>query len=270
MVTRTNIEPKNEDDCMINLRLMKKTGFYQILDPRSQKVFGHNVFQCVSVVQMTILLSAAVIFILNIYYFLDDINIVMMYLHVVTSDVLSVLKLYCILQNADTIWNCVMQTSVDDLSYGYHDRRTLEDGRLKSKSYSILIIFMWINLVIFWGMAPLFVTNYFLNVEDNDRIYRYRFNVLNFSFPATDQFYNDNFMIYYSMEFVTLALWGHSTMNFDVLLLSMIITFKYQLKTIANSFSAFDFTHDDFKSKLYLRYIVCIRNSYVRLLKINI
>jgi len=252
MVTRTiNIVSKNEDDFMINMRLMKKTGFYQILDSRSQKVFGHNVFKCMSIVQISILLSAAVIFILNIYYFLDDINIVMMYLHVVTSDVLSVSKLYCILQNADTIWNCIQQTSIDNLSYKYHDKRILEGGRLRSKSYSILIIFMWINLVIFWGMAPLFVTNYFLNVENNNQIYRYRFNVLNFAFPVTDRFYNDNFMIYYCMEFLTLALWGHSTMNFDVLLLSMIITFKYQLKTIANSFSTFNVTRDDFKSKLY-------------------
>ncbi|KAF0758873.1 Odorant receptor [Aphis craccivora] len=66
---------------------------------------------------------------------------------------------------------------------------------------------------------------------------------MNFVYPATDQFYNDNFMIYYCIEFVFLILWCHSTMNFDVLFLSMNITFKYQLKTIANSFSTFNIAH---------------------------
>ncbi|XP_022161532.1 uncharacterized protein LOC111027454 [Myzus persicae] len=248
MVIGTIIVSQNEDNLMINMRLMKKTGFYQLLDSRSLKVFGHNVFKCMSVVQISILLSIAVIFVLNIYYFSDDINTVMMYSMLITSDVLSILKLYYILQNSDTIWNCIQLTSIDDLSYKYHDRRILEEGRLKSKSYSLLIIFMWMYLIISWGMAPLFVTNYFLTVEVNNQIHRYRFNVLNYVFPATDQFYNDNFVFYYCVELLTLVLWGHCTMNFDILLLSMIITFKYQLKTVANSFSSFDFTHDALKN----------------------
>jgi len=237
---------------MINMRLIKKTGLYQILDSRSPKVFGHNVFKCMSLVQMSILLSTAVIFILNMYYFLDEINTVMMYLMLLTSDVLSILKLYYILQNSDKIWNCIQLTSIDNLSYKYHDKRILEEGRLKSKSYSILIMFMWLNLVLSWALAPLCVTNYFLNAKTKNEIYRYRFNIMNLAFPATDQFYNDNFMIYYCIEFIILTLWGHCTMNFDVLLLSMNITFKDQLKTIANSFSTFNFTqYNDFKSELY-------------------
>ncbi|XP_029346182.1 uncharacterized protein LOC115034222 [Acyrthosiphon pisum] len=249
MATGIKTVSKNEDNFMINMRLMKKTGFYQLLDSRSLKVFGHNVFKCMSVVQMSILSSVAFIFVANIYYFSDDINTVMMYSMLITSDVLSILKLYYILQNSDTIWNCIQMTSIDDLSYKYHDRRILEEGRSKSTSYSILIMFMWLNLIVSWSLGPLFVTNYFLIVEQNDEIYRYRFNIMNFAFPATDRFYNDNFMIYYGIEFITLVLWCHCTMNFDVLLLSMNITFKYQLKTISNSFSAFNFTrYNDFKN----------------------
>ncbi|CAI6364107.1 unnamed protein product [Macrosiphum euphorbiae] len=249
MATGTTTVSKNEDSLMINMRLMKKTGFYQLLDSRSVKVFGHNVFKCMSVVQMSVLLSVALIFVANIYYFSDDINTVMMYSMFITSDVLSILKLYYILRNSDTIWNCIQMTSIQDLSYKYHDGRILEEGRSKSTSYSILIIFMWLNLAVSWSLGPLFVTNYFLVVEQNDEIYRYRFNIMNFAFPATDRFYNDNFMIYYWIEFIPLVLWCQCTMNFDILLLSMNITLKYQLKTIANSYSAFDFTrYNDFKN----------------------
>jgi len=242
---------------MINMRLIKKTGLYQLLDSLSPQVFGHNVFKCMSIIQISILFLTAVIFTLNLYYFLVDINAVMMNLTLLTSDVLSILKLYYILQNSETIWNCIQLTSIDDLSYKYHDRRILEEGRWKSKSYSILMMFMWLNLVLFWAMAPLCVTNYFLNAKHKNEIYRYRFNILNLTFPATDQFYNDNFMIYYSIEFIVMTLWGHCTMNFDVLMLSMNITFKYQLRTIANSFSTFNFTrYNDFKSKLFLHNII--------------
>jgi len=265
MVTEKKTVSKNEDSLMINMRLMKKTGFHQLLDSRSPKVFGHNVFKCMSVVQMSILFLVAVIFAANIYYFSADINTVMMYSLLITSDVLSVLKLYYILQNSDTIWNCIQMTSIDDLCYKYHDRRILEEGRSKSTSYSILIMFMWLNLVVSWSLGPLFVTNYFLIAEHRDEIYRYRYNILNFVFPATDRFYNDNFMIYYGIEFIILALWCHCTMNFDILLLSMNITFKYQLKTIANSFSAFNFTrYNDLESKLLPTqyYNICVIICY--------
>lgn len=235
---------------MINMRLMKITGFYQLLDSRNLKLFGHNVFKCMSIVQITVLILVAFIFFLNIYYFSDDINTVMMYSMLITSDVLSIMKLYYILQNSNTLWNCIQMTSIDNLYYKYHDRRILEEGQSKSKSYSILIMFMWLNLMTFWALVPLFVTNYFLTIENNNKIYRYRFNILNFAFPVTDQFYNNNFKIYYWIEFTVMTLWCHCTMNFDVLLLSMNITFKYQLKTIANSFSTFNFTrYSDFKSK---------------------
>jgi len=234
---------------MINTGLMKITGLYHVLDSRSPKIFGHNVFICMSVVQMSSLLLLTVIFPANIYYFSDDINVVMQYLMLFTSDVLSILKLYVTIVNSDTIWNCIQMTSIDNLSYKYYDRRMLRDGQLKSKSYSILIMFMWMSLMLSWGLIPLFVTNYFLEAQVENEIYRYRFNILSLVFPVTDQFYNDNFMIYYYIEFVYLMLWCHCTMNFDILLLSMNITFKYQLKTIANSFSTFNITHY-VKSKL--------------------
>jgi len=116
-------------------------------------------------------------------------------------------------------------------------------------------MFMWMNLIISWALAPLFVTNYFLELEVENEIYRYRFNIMNFVFPVTDQFYNDNFMIYYYIEFACLILWCHCTMNFDILLLSMNVTFKYQLKTLANSFSTFNIKHY-VESKLYTYTIV--------------
>ncbi|XP_050057584.1 odorant receptor 46a-like [Aphis gossypii] len=240
MATTTKMVYNNEDNLMINTGLMKITGLYHVLDSRSLKIFGHNVFKCLSVVQMSSLILLTVIFLSNIYYFLDDINAVMHYSTLLTSDMISIFKLYVTIVNSDTIWNCIQMTSIDDLSYKYHDRRILINGQSKSKSYSILIMFMWMNLIISWSLAPLFVTNFFLELEVENEIYRYRLSIMNFVFPVTDQFYNENYVIYYCIEFTGLILWCHCTMNFDILLLSMNITFKYQLKTIANSFSTFN------------------------------
>ncbi|XP_025207187.1 uncharacterized protein LOC112603004, partial [Melanaphis sacchari] len=249
MVTKTKMIPKNEDNLMINTRIMKITGLYYLLDSRSPKIFGHNVFKCMSIVQMSIMSATLVAGIVNIIkFFLDDINSIMLFLMLMTSGTLSVVKLYSTVVNSDTIWNCIQMTSVDDLSYKYHNRRILKDGQLKSKSYNILIMFMWLNLTIFWGISPLFITNAFLEIKIKNKIGRYRFNILNVIFPDSDQFFNDNFIIYYCIEFIVLIQWGHSAMNFDILLLSTNITFKYQLKTIANSFSTFNITHNDVKN----------------------
>ncbi|XP_027836202.2 uncharacterized protein LOC114118957 [Aphis gossypii] len=240
MATRTKMATKNEDNLMINTRLMKLTGLYHLLDSRSSKSFGHNVLKYLSLVEMSILFTLMFIFTANLYYFSDDINAVMQYSMLFACGVISIHKLYVTLVKSDTLWNGIQMTSIEDLSYKYHDRSILSKGQLKSKTYSILIMFSWINLIISWSLAPLFVTNYFFETRVENKIYRYRFNIMNFAYPATDQFYNDNYMIYYYTEFVFLMLWCHCTMNFDILFLSMNITFKYQLKTIANSFSTFN------------------------------
>jgi len=251
MFTETNMESKNEDNLMVNTRLMKITGLYQLFDSRSYKVFGYNIYKCLSTVQMTLLILAIILFFINIYYFSGDLNIVMGHIIFLICTLFSFFPLFNMTKNSNTIWNSIHQTSIDDLSYKYHDTRILEDGRSKSKSYVTFLIIMWVNIIIFWISSPLFVTTFFLIVEIEDKIYAYRYNTLNFVYPFTDKFYNDHFMVFCGLECIPPIIWAHSIMNYDILLISMNITIEYQLKTIANSFSTFNETSNDITSKLY-------------------
>ncbi|KAF0758875.1 odorant receptor 46a-like [Aphis craccivora] len=65
MIDVTKMAAKNEDNLMVNTRLMKLTGLYHLLDSRSPKIFGHYALKCMSLVQMSILLLLTVIFTAN-------------------------------------------------------------------------------------------------------------------------------------------------------------------------------------------------------------
>eukprot|EP00102_Acyrthosiphon_pisum_P023960 XP_016661170.1 PREDICTED: odorant receptor 46a-like isoform X2 [Acyrthosiphon pisum] len=98
-------------------------------------------------------------------------------------------------------------------------------------------VVLWIVVFIAWILTPFIVQNSYLRVEARNMTYHYRTNILNLVYPAPDKFYNANFIMYYNIELTISIVWAHSTIIFDILLISMCITIEYYLKTIANTFS---------------------------------
>lgn len=231
------------------MRLMKLIGLYQILNPSSPKVLGINIFKYMTVIQLFIIQMSAFEFILNIYFCWDNINEVTKYCMYLQSDVIATIKLYYVLKKSDEIWNCIWLTSTNHLVYKYHSGRIFEAGRSKSKSYSLLIMLLWVTLVISWISLPYMVNNYYVEVNVENAVYRYRFSALNCLYPVTDKFYNKHFIAYNCVESTILICWGHARMIFDVLVTSMCITVAFQLKTIANSFSMLNVIDDHSRSK---------------------
>jgi len=100
-----------------------------------------------------------------------------------------------------------------------------------------------------------------MNVKSKDDTYsQYRYNMLNLIFPVSDQFYNNNFIVFYLLESIALIAYGFSMMIFDNLAVSLCITITYQLKSIALSYSTLGYNHidTDFK-KTGKFYFLCIQ-----------
>lgn len=242
-----------EDDdkhLLINVPLMKITGLYQIISPHCSKIYGFNIFKCMIVIQIVIFVLADFWFLFNIIYCKQDIYAMTHFLYLFQSGISSIFKQYCIIKNSDVIWNCVQLTSINRLTYKYHRRQILEDGRSKSKYYSTLFASLWFTVVIAWMLAPFSLIKYYMEVKIHDQFYHYRYNVLNLIFPAVDTFYNDNFIMYFIIESIIAMIWGHGTLIFDVFLISMCTIFSYELKTIANSYSTLGILPDNSASKL--------------------
>lgn len=241
-----------EDSLMIDPCVMKSIGFYQMLSPHTPKLFGFNKFKYLTMAYLILHIVLLVIYILNVYLFLDDINELAKYILLISSGTASLFKLFSVIRHSDTLWKCIQFTSTDKLLYKYHDRKILESGRTKIKFLTSHFAFWWFVSVVVWNTAPLFINNYYIRVKVDDEISLYRYNVLNLVFPVSSEFYNGNFIKYYIIESSITMMLGHSILIYDVLTISMCITLRHQLKTIANSYHAFGITEKESVGKIYI------------------
>lgn len=238
----------HDNNLMVDIKLLKITGLYQILSSNTVKLFGYNIFRFMTAIQIMIYLITVFVGILNVYYCTNDMFGMANNVMLIAAYLLASVKLYNIIKNADRLWNCVQSTSVIYLSYEYHDRRTLEIGRAKSKLFTMFFISLWLTVVIGWLFSPFLNKNHKMEEVFNNGTDYYRNNVLNLVYPVTDQFYNDNYVIFYILESTLAIFWVHSTLIFDVLTISMCVTLSYQLKTIASSYSSFGVKHNNYAS----------------------
>jgi len=248
--TETTVGFENEMHLMANTQLMKISGLYQLLSPHSSKIYGLNIFWCIAVVQIIILITVEVWLVIHICYYDCDFHQLIQYLMMFIAGVASTSKMYYTVQYSSNIWDCIQLTSVHVLSYNHSNRQILEIGRAKSKSFSTIFTFLWLGVVTSYLLSPIVIDNYYNKINIGNSIYNYRLNVLNLIFPVSDKFYNEQFLFYYFFESFISIIWGHCALIFDTIFISMCVTFSYQLRTVADSYSTFGFVHNQSTGKL--------------------
>lgn len=242
--TITMVSKKEEEDnFMISMKMMKRLGFYQMVNTRALQVFGVNIIKLLTLIQIVIFCIVFYMIIVNLCYFSNDLIYVENYLNLLISDILTTFKLYYLIKYSDRIWNCIKLTSVEYFSYKYHDRNILETGKKQSKYYANLNLYLWIAIGPIWIMSPLLTNESSVDVVQSNEVYHYRANIFNFMYPATDKFYNENFTVYYIVEIAILIIWIYSIVIFDYLMISICIVIIFELKTIVHSYSSFSTVH---------------------------
>lgn len=237
---------------MISMQIMKIIGFYQVL--RGPKVHGVDIVKCIIKICITMyLIFTLIMIILCLYYCsVHNINESVHYLICLASVVLLIYKMYFFNVNIHRIRDYVNSTSIDHFVYRHHRALLLDEGRTKSNSYSIFFISIWVTSIGIWFLSPLLVDNYYIHVKVGDEIHHYRFNAINFIFPVTDRFYNGHFGTYYIVEISPMICGVFCSMVFDVFVISFCVTIRYQLRTIADSYSTlFDAQNDSISNKMF-------------------
>jgi len=250
--TKTTMGLENERHLMANTQLMKISGLYQLLSPHSSKIYGLNIFRCIAVVQIIIHIVVEVWVAIHICYYDCDFHQLIQYLMLFIAGFASTSKIYYTFRYSSIIWDCIQMTSVHVLSYKHPNRQILEIGRAKSKSFSTIFTFLWLGVVTSYLLSPIVINNYYNKINIGNSIYDYRLNVLNLIFPVSDKFYNEHFVSYYFFESLLTIIWGHCALVFDSILISMCVTFSYQLRTVAYSYSTFGIVQNQSTGKLWL------------------
>lgn len=68
-------------------------------------------------------------------------------------------------------------------------------------------------------------------------------------FPVIDIYYNTNFIVFYLIESIVLIFWGHATLAFDIILISMCLAITYRLKAIKSAYTAYISTQNHMQCK---------------------
>lgn len=239
IISNSTMVPEDDRKRMINERLIKFTGLYQLLCPSNPKLYGLNAFGWLAVAELVCLFAAMYAMITSIFYTYNDVNKIAQYVLLIVACTLTIFKLYRVMRHSDAIWTCLQGTRTDCLLYGRHRIRILNAGRAKSRSLSLVVSAVWMVDLIVWMLSPFFLWGRFTEIrfQGGGTPSRYRMNVLDFVFPVSGDSYDKYFASSYLAESVSMSVWAHATLTFDVLVISLCTAFTYQLKTLADSFA---------------------------------
>lgn len=239
----------DENKNIVDLKIMKITGFYQLINPHTRKYFGLNLFKVGAAIEIVCGIISMGILTFSSLYHLQATNELMSHFMMITALIFTILKMIRVWMNSDIIFNCLDMASVDFLSYKDHDKETLQKDRAKSISISRMFFTFWIFAALSWIYSPFSLKGVYLDANIKGGVQHNRYNSLNYVFPVTDEFYNNNFFIFYIIETVQIAFWCHVTVAYDPFVISICIAIASQLKTIADSYSKLCYDLDNSRGK---------------------
>lgn len=236
----------NEQNYILNLKLMKITGFYQIMSPDALTFYGYNVYKVIAGIEVAVGVCTTAVLFLSVYY-LDEINEITNHLMLIAALFFATLKIFWVSRNTEIIWNTLDMASINFLSYKGHKKELLKTARARSIPLSIFFVILWSSVFFAWSLSPFFLDGIYLEVEFDGEMRRFRYNLFNYVYPVSEQFYNEHFSYFYGIELIQIIFWAHGTIAYDTFVISICISIVFQLKTIAVSYASLN----ERKGKLY-------------------
>jgi len=251
---------ESEHQFIINMKLMKLTGLYQLLDPNTVKLFGYNIFKLGGILVIVYLAFVLLASSMSIHY-LYDFTAIVKYILTIVAMLFAMIKMYFIIRNSDLLWEFIGFTSIHFLSFDDHRKNILINARTISLTATNTFTIHWIFISAVYIFPSIIVEDNYIKIKSENETYNeFRYNVINLKYPVTAEFYNNNFLMFNLIEILTILFYFHSMIIYDYLIISMCIAITYQLKTISLSYSELGYNDvyaDDLISKFwYLRMII--------------
>lgn len=223
---------------IFNLKIAKRIGLYQILDPSSMKIRGYNAYCVVFfVVSLLIDFIPSTIFSSGLYFWRND-NLTFFFNIATLSNILfASFKIFMILYNSGKLRKCIDVTSFNFLShYQYYNENLSKQTRKRviqlTNAYGIFMI----SVSIMWTISPIILSGVVVKIKNADNSYNtYRLNMIGLYFPVSSETYNDHFFIFYFIEMIIV----NSVIFFyfvtDILLVSLCLAFRCQMEKISEA-----------------------------------
>jgi len=231
---------RNEKNNIFNFKLAKLIGLYQLVNPKTVKFRGRNIYQIGFACISAYLGLASVMLALNsLYNFTVNIPISIDFFWKSNNVFFAIYKVWIVVCHSDDIWNCLSITGYGFTSFSNQYRHTLDHWREHllwfTNIYGInkvfgVFLFICISVVSSENVSP--VKNY------DGSIGNYEQNIINFYFFVSDETYNSHYYMFFFAEILFLSLWAILFLMFDVLLVTICFGICCQMQIICSAFES--------------------------------
>jgi len=217
-------------------------GLYQILNPKSDKLRGYNVYHiAVLLVTSYICLISAILCVNGVNYWRYHKVDSSLYFGTAGYSLFTCYKMGRIVRHSDRLWKCLAITRLDLTSCGGH---SMEDCRKTTILYTYTIAtFTTFSLICFVACPFIFGDTTFTMTDYNGSTGTYRLNMFNGYTFISDEIYNGFFAIFYAVETVYAVTVVVFINIYDILIVTLCLAISGQLRTVSYAFASVG--HDD-------------------------
>lgn len=256
-VTTQNDRDENRN-ALMNTTLLKSMGLYQVLNPRTVRYCGWNVYHVtVALVMMLYEIPLSIIFFAqSAYYCTSDTNSALLSFAAAEIIVFACYKTVWVVYKSDEIWQCLKVSRLAFTSYGRYDRITFETRRAFSVRITYAIFAFGASCCVTCLVGPLMFEGIFMSVTDHDgSIGKYRLNAMNLYFFTSAETYNAHFNTFYAIEFVYLAVCNFLVIAMDVLVITLSLAVACRFQIVSDAFKSIGPYYFDAHSSAYREFL---------------
>lgn len=230
----SEMDLKKEEQYIVNLKLEKLLGIYQLLDSsKSPKIFGRNVYHIGIVIVGLYMFPLSMWNMIGVYRLTNDVIAMTFYIGCMGNFIFACFKIANILYYSSDIWRCIDITSFHFTSYLHYDSNVFKNWRKRSIQVSYVYNIVATICVTLWIFSPFLLRNTVVKIRRLDGSYSInRMNVYNMFLMVSEDTYNKHFDKFLFLEIIISLCFLYFTMIFDNIIIIMCIALSSQLDTI--------------------------------------
>lgn len=228
----------DEKKTILNVRLSKIIGLYQILDPEDLSVRGYNVYRAMAAVMLVFEAVVLVLSVTGVYYWMGSQSYSVTQLGNSTNILCTLYKMWILIRQPERIRDCLRVAGEDFMASGGCGTAGFRRARAKALFVTSCYVTMGFMILFLYSVTPYVYSNNYLMLKgpDGER-QAYHLSVFNLYFPVSTAAYNRYFTVFHAIEIMFGLVWVIYSHVFDLFAITMCFSISNQLKTIGIAFA---------------------------------
>lgn len=225
-----------ENGYFFDFKVMERVGLLRILDPKTTKLRGYNVYHIFLVPFVLYVSAVSTLGCVGFYHTTNSVIMFTLCTGYVTNLLFSCYKMMHVVVHSERIWECMDVTRPDFVSYCRYDGNIFECWRRRTmRTLSLYIVIIFFTLIIWTSMPLVFgSTSVEMKNAGGSRSF-YRMNVLNIYPAVSDETYNSHFNVFYFIETVVLLCFLYFSTIYDSIMVTTCFALSGRLEAIADA-----------------------------------